>query len=389
MADTLNNFLSISSDGASYDARLKVGTKFLQDGDRDSAVKAMAGFIRDAHLAKPLIFNVHDRSAACIEEAAEELFTEILECVAEGDAPSVTASGAVAAAPAAAVIPTRKVPADVLAVLQRGRIDGNNYYLPDEKLDRKLYDRVNEVLTAMEGKWKGGKVKAHVFANAEPEIFEDCFRELLASGSYTDPRDISYFPTPAALAKEIVAMANLQPGDRVFEPSAGGGAIALEAAKIVGLDNVECVEYFPPNVRKLRAAGLTTHEMDFIKFEPPAHDNEKFDAIIMNPPFANHQDAQHIQHACKFLKPTGRLISITSPSWQSASNSSKAEQFRDFVGSTSARVSEVPAGTFKQSGTMISTRIVSIEGKNLPWYQVDLQDTEDTSSEVAMEAPAA
>jgi hypothetical protein len=36
-------------------------------------------------------------------------------------------------------------------------------YLPPGNLDRKTYEAVNKALTAIGGKWTGGKVKAHVF----------------------------------------------------------------------------------------------------------------------------------------------------------------------------------------------------------------------------------
>lgn len=55
------------------------------------------------------------------------------------------------------------VDADVMEVLKSAWCDGLKVYLPPAQMERKLYERTNEVLTRIGGKWKGGKVRAHVF----------------------------------------------------------------------------------------------------------------------------------------------------------------------------------------------------------------------------------
>ena len=35
-----------------------------------------------------------------------------------------------------------------------------------------------------------------------------------------------------------------------------------------------------------------------------------YDRIIMNPPFSNRQDAEHVRHAYDLLKPNGRIVAI-------------------------------------------------------------------------------
>jgi hypothetical protein len=55
----------------------------------------------------------------------------------------------------------------VLTVLHQSHIDGARLYLPPTQLDRKLYVSVNEVIARLGGKWQGGKIKAHVFEDAE------------------------------------------------------------------------------------------------------------------------------------------------------------------------------------------------------------------------------
>ena len=80
----------------------------------------------------------------------------------------------------------------------------------------------------------------------------------------------------------MVRWADLHPGDRVLEPSAGGGAIARWFP--YNTDNYVC-ELDPYNklIPKLK---ILIHKeniikKDFLKYQP-CHD---FDAIIMNPPY--------------------------------------------------------------------------------------------------------
>ena len=35
-----------------------------------------------------------------------------------------------------------------------------------------------------------------------------------------------------------------------------------------------------------------------------------YDRIIMNPPFSNRQDAEHVRHAYELLRPNGRIVAI-------------------------------------------------------------------------------
>ena len=60
----------------------------------------------------------------------------------------------------------------------------------------------------------------------------------------------------------------------------------------------------------------------------------------------------------------GRLVAIMSPSWKHNSNR-KSETFRDWFNHHAdagrATIEDLPAGTFKESGTDIATVIVVIQ----------------------------
>jgi len=114
------------------------------------------------------------------------------------------------------------------------------------------------------------------------------------------------FPTPAPLAARMVGMAGIMPGHAVLEPSAGTGRIleALDAACPVASLSVTAAE-----LNHALAAALTarfsqarTICRDFLEC---GEELETFDRILMNPPFVQAQDIDHIRHALTFLKPAG------------------------------------------------------------------------------------
>ena len=94
--------------------------------------------------------------------------------------------------------------------------------------------------------------------------------------------------------------------------------------------------------------------MDFLKA-----DYIGADKIIMNPPFTRQQDADHILQAYDMLGESGILVSVCSvgPFFR---NNRKSIEFREFLESVDAEVFDLPEGAFKESGTMIATKIIRI-----------------------------
>jgi predicted RNA methylase len=277
-------------------------------------------------------------------------------------------------------IPTRKINSDVLQVLNQCRVEDNKVYLPKIQLDRKLYTDVNDVLVVMGGRWKSGKTAAHVFADLEPEELTGVFDNIRQTGEYINPKDLGFFPTPKELVAQLIEKSGIQPGMTVLEPSAGNGAIAAQAAAVVGMGNVMCIEVFKPNVTKLQEKGFQVIQHDFLAIQAGTKQEHLFDAVIMNPPFAKMQDIAHVQHACKFLKENGKLVAITSPSWLTTSNK-KSEAFRALVADSLGVVEKVAAGSFKESGTMVATSIIVIEAENLPWNRREAENEAEIASE--------
>jgi predicted RNA methylase len=152
----------------------------------------------------------------------------------------------------------------------------------------------------------------------------------------------------------LIELAEIEPWMLVLEPSAGGGAIAREIAKIA---TVESFELQPHHVAELRAGGFvrTVFAQDFL-IAPPA---VRYERVVMNPPFARQADIRHVEHALRFLKPAGRLVSVMSAGVTFRKNT-LARNFRHLVERRGGRIEANPPESFRLSGTLIETVTVTI-----------------------------
>lgn len=244
---------------------------------------------------------------------------------------------------------------EIIDVLDRCAFDGPHLTLP-EQLDRKAYLAVAKVIEAAGGKWNK-RAKAHVFDGDAQAAIEP----VILTGDVTHARDeFDFFPTPEVIGKRLVEMAEIEPHHDVLEPSAGGMALAkLLPGKLV------CVELEQKAFGALVKAGYTTLHIDFLKMTPEMVDDEtkqprRFDRIVMNPPFSKSADIRHVTHAMQFLKPGGRLVAIMAAGVEFRQTKAY-EAFRDLLYANNGVVERLPEGSFKESGTMVNTVIVTMD----------------------------
>lgn len=133
---------------------------------------------------------------------------------------------------------------------------------------------------------------------------ESAFDEIIASGCIPDQKSHQYYPTPYSLADWAVSEADIQPGEKCLEPSAGTGNIAV----LMPPDQTHCVELSALHCRVLEAKGLTVDRADFIKWA--AATSSRFDKIVMNPPFSEGRALAHVEAAAGLINPGGRLVAI-------------------------------------------------------------------------------
>jgi SAM-dependent methyltransferase len=118
-----------------------------------------------------------------------------------------------------------------------------------------------------------------------------------------------FYPTPPDLISRVLELADLNATDTVLDPSAGKGDILdAVAALFPGQRSALYAAEINSTLREiLRLKGYSLLGDDFLELTP---DTTTFDRILMNPPFENGQDADHVTHALKFLRPGGRLVAI-------------------------------------------------------------------------------
>ncbi|MCA1241858.1 methyltransferase [Stappia stellulata] len=165
-----------------------------------------------------------------------------------------------------------------------------------------------------------------------------------------------YFPTPASLAADIVATADIKPGDTVLEPSAGSGALLDAVLAATPAARITAYEVSPRlrEVLELKGHGSALAGSDFMDAIPA----QVFDRIVMNPPFENGQDLEHVRRAFGFLKPGGRLVAIMSGSTLSRTGR-RWDDFRDWLECVDGYAETLPDGSFLKSGTSVAAiRIV-------------------------------
>ena len=173
------------------------------------------------------------------------------------------------------------------------------------------------------------------------------------------------FPTPHALAARMVDLAGLAIGMRVLEPSAGTGRLleALPGIVPFGLVRqtalqVVAVEVNAALAARLACSGLagTVRCADFLMCSADAGDLGLFDAVLMNPPFAQGADIAHITHALTMLKPGGRLVALC------ANGPRQSASLRPMVEARGGEWEELPADTFKDEGTGVRVALITMQG---------------------------
>lgn len=163
-----------------------------------------------------------------------------------------------------------------------------------------------------------------------------------------------FFPSPAPVVDAIIDRAELEDGQNIADTSAGSGAI-LDGVRARNGVTIEAFECNHTLAEILTLKGYSVNKGDFLETTPAPI----YDRILINPPFEQLQDAAHVRHSYEFLKEGGRLVAIMSPS-AFFHSSKKAAAFREWFDSVSGMVEDMPEGSFKASGTNVSTKIIVI-----------------------------
>lgn len=219
---------------------------------------------------------------------------------------------------------------------------------------------------------------------------------------------LDFFPTPAAVADEMIEAAGIEEGMSVLEPSAGMGHIA-DRIRAAGAEP-DVVELSGDRRELLEAKGYNLVGSDFMDIDPRGFtygdtfrapdgkegimrgaggmgsgrvrlvddngdmlgyydrdelvevrkngSNSGYDRILMNPPFGDRRDAIHVQHAYDLLKPGGRLVALMGEGVFFGQDS-KAQGFRDWLEEVGGTEEKLPDGTFLDPSLPVNTGVAA------------------------------
>lgn len=201
----------------------------------------------------------------------------------------------------------------------------------------------------------------------EPERQSEPFEQMRASlkAGVKVVSAPQLFPTPPALARQMVERAGIVSGRRVLEPSAGTGNIIR--AIIDSATGADCVRLTAVEINYSLAAALEARRnktlyanesnfrvlcRDFLTCTPD--ELGLFHAVIMNPPFCKGQDIAHIVHALKMLAVGGTLVAIC------ANGPNQQKTLRPLVEVHGGTWEPLPAGTFEESGTGVNAAMLTM-----------------------------
>lgn len=165
-----------------------------------------------------------------------------------------------------------------------------------------------------------------------------------------------FFPTPDAVIERMHREAVIKDGSRVLEPSAGMGAIADHIKQLEPDATIDVVERYHPFAELLEKKGHRVIGRDFLDLTPVA----AYDAVLMNPPFENGQDIEHVRHAFGFLRDGGTLVAIVCRN-STFRQDRKYQYFRDWCDQHAANRIALPSGSFTASGTGVETDMLVID----------------------------
>ena len=186
------------------------------------------------------------------------------------------------------------------------------------------------------------------------------------------------FSTPPHLASLAVLAAQVRPGDRVLEPSAGTGLIASVAEACGGLlslnelatGRADLLDGLFPGADRTRHDGRHIHDL--------SAGSGEFDVVVCNPPFSNL--AAHLTAALKALADHGRLAAIVP--LNALTDAALLRRLCE-VGAVVSRIA-LPSGGFAKHGTSVETGLLVIDRAEGSAGAAPLQSADDLQSAARM-----
>ena len=240
----------------------------------------------------------------------------------------------------------------------------------------RVYGEFKKLLPLFDGRWEKDKAVHVCSKNPQPVI-----DQIIRKGFLPDINPYDFYPTPESIVEnEIFPAVGLKTFDlyqrkpyylfediqgeglTIFDPSAGDGSLLKPFIKKYPKAN-----FFAGEIDGKRRAILEKHPAigvlgsDFLATDI----TQDFDYVVMNPPFkdvvCNNQTTwiDHIKKAFSLVSWRGSLASVV-PETCFLSEHQHIVDFRNWVLSF-GEAWQLPRGAFRESGTGIQTRVISLQ----------------------------
>lgn len=180
---------------------------------------------------------------------------------------------------------------------------------------------------------------------------------LLDGESINLRKSLQFYPTTDVAADKLLDGLDLN-GKRVFEPNAGEAYLVRRAYE-AGAANVVAAEIYDGFHDAIVKSGANLIGTDLLALTGEDISHHDIDVCIMNPPFSGGQDIKHVEHVLSIVSDRTEVRAIMSAGVLERSGGAY-ERFRAYLSSMSIEPEILPAGAFKESGTMVRTCVVRI-----------------------------
>lgn len=145
--------------------------------------------------------------------------------------------------------------------------------------------------------------------NSEIDILGDAYEYLIGQFASGAGKKAGEFYTPQQVSKILAKLVTLGEDGTpknvksVYDPTCGSGSLLLRVAREVNSTNLEfCGQEQNPSTFNLARMNMLMHGVRYDKFniknddtlEHPMHSEQRFDAVVANPPFSAHWSANEL-----------------------------------------------------------------------------------------------
>lgn len=179
---------------------------------------------------------------------------------------------------------------------------------------------------------------------------EATIKHLIVSGTIPEEASYQFYESTERVQELVDTVLFINDNDDICEPSAGRGALA----KLLPASQTTCFEINTLNCSILSGLGYKVKQQCFLHYA--SNTSERYDLLVMNPPYKNNMYWVHLKAAMSLLKSSGRIVAVVPCSIMSK----ESELPGDITMTENYRIEETFKGTSKLRISIITLEKSSV-----------------------------